>query len=95
MRRLSPSHAPGGGDDVNWMTPEPRTARRDVTTWLGEGHTLATPFAGAFDLLQADLMAISWIKGKREMQLACYLEPGDGYKRHTDAMPEIDTVCQK
>jgi hypothetical protein len=61
----------------------------------GEGHTLATPFAGAFDLLQADLMAISWIKGKREMQLACYLEPGDGYKRHTDAMPEIDTVCQK
>jgi hypothetical protein len=35
------------------------------------------------------------IKGKREIQLACYLGRGDGYKRHTDAMPEIDMVCKK
>ena len=77
-------------DGVTWITPQPRTARKDVTTWLGQGHPLAAPPAPAFDLLQADLSAIARLRSKREMQLACYPGPGDGYKRHTDARPEID-----
>ena len=77
-------------DGVHWITPQPRTARKDVTTWLGDGHPLGAPLAPVFDLLQSDLCSIAHLRCKREMQLACYPGPGDGYKRHTDARPEID-----
>ena len=77
-------------DGVHWILPQPRNARKDVTTWLSEGHPLAAPLAAAFDLLEADLCAITHMRSKREMQLACYPGHGDGYKRHTDARPELD-----
>ena len=90
LRGAGPDKDSPAADGVHWITPQPRTARKDVTTWLGEGHPLAAPLTPAFDLLQADLCAIARLRSKREMQLACYLGPGDGYKRHTDARPEID-----
>jgi len=79
-----------GEDGISWITPEPRNARKDVTTWLHEGHPIVSLVAAQFDALQQDLCCITRLRSQRELQLACYPGDGGGYKRHTDAIPETD-----
>ena len=73
-------------------------ARGDYTGWLpdgdgeragpGEYPEAVFELIRAFHVLKDDLMQALRLEGHSEKQLAIYAEPGTGYSRHRDALPD-------
>lgn len=66
-------------------------ARGDFTGWLSSGEETNKELAHVlqrYQLLQQDLCSCLRLDGHSEKQMALYVDPGAGYSRHRDALPD-------